>query len=65
MTKIFIQVGKSYICRNGSMFIAEAITNYPGTYKVQGVDEKGRVTWRSLKGRFDSHPHALDVVRTA
>jgi len=57
-----IEVGQTYICRSGDIFIAEAITKQGGTYKVQGFDQFGRITWRSLKGRFDRHPHHLDVV---
>ena len=63
-TKITIAVGKTYECRNGSIFRAIELTNSDlKTYRVRGEDEKGRVCWRSLKGRFTSGPHHLDVVR--
>jgi hypothetical protein len=61
-----IEIGKTYICRDGSLFRAEALTRgYGRTYKVQGEDERGCVTWRSIHGRFTSVPHRLDVVREA
>ena len=64
MNSITIKVGKTYECRNGAEFKALEITHNEGkTYRVRGEDEKGRITWRSLKGRFDKAPHALDVVR--
>lgn len=64
MSKIQIEVGKTYECRNGDLFRALAVTENDGkTYRVRGEDQQGRVTWRSLKGRFDRAPHALDVVR--
>lgn len=64
MSKIQIEVGKTYECRNGATFKAIAFTdNATKTYRVRGEDELGRVTWRSAKGRFDKAPHPLDVVR--
>jgi hypothetical protein len=61
-----IEIGKTYICRDGSQFHAEALTRICGrTYDVQGRDERGRVTWRSIHGRFAVTPHRLDVVREA
>jgi hypothetical protein len=61
-----IEIGKTYICRDGSQFHAQELTRgYGRTYKVQGVDEHGCVTWRSIHGRFTSVPHRLDVVREA
>ncbi len=64
MSKIIIETGKTYECRDGSVFRAIEVTRHEGrTYRVRGEDEKGRITWRSLKGRFDKAPHHLDVVR--
>lgn len=57
-----IEVGKTYVCRDGSKFLAQAITTEGKLYRVQGEDDLGRVTWRSIKGRFERHPHKLDVV---
>ena len=57
-----IEIGKVYVCRDGSKFVAEAETGRNDTYAVQGEDEDGRVTWRSAKGRFCRHPHPRDVV---
>ena len=60
---MIIEAGKTYVCRDGSLFFAQAITKNKGrTFKVQGEDEQGRITWRSLKGRFSNAPHRLDVV---
>lgn len=64
MSKILLEIGKIYECRNGERFRAEALTNSDGkTYRVQGEDGQGRITWRSLKGRFSRAPHPLDIVR--
>ena len=57
--------GKTYITRNGDLVRIEAETNYGRTYKMQGIDDQGRVTWRSRAGRFTSHPHHLDLVALA
>ena len=60
-----IEIGKTYRTRDGSTFKAINFTGRPGTYAVYGEDHLGRVTWRSLKGRFTSHPHHLDIVSEA
>lgn len=60
-----LEVGKAYVCRDGSKFVAQAITAWGPLYRVQGEDEQGRVTWRSAKGRFERYPHKLDVVAEA
>jgi hypothetical protein len=57
-----IEIGKTYRTRDGSTFKAIKFTGYPGTCAVYGEDHLGRGTWRSLKGRFTSHPHHLDIV---
>jgi len=61
--KILIEIGSTYVCRDGSLFTATGFTDHDGAkYRVVGRDGKDRVTWRSAKGRFTSHPHHLDVV---
>ncbi len=57
-----IEIGKTYITRNGETFTATGFTGKKGTYAVIGRDSKDRLTWRSLKGRFDRKPHDLDVI---
>jgi hypothetical protein len=60
---ITLEPGKTYVCRDGSLFKAQAISSqYVGTFRVQGEDEQGRITWRSLRGRFTRRPHYLDAV---
>lgn len=61
-TRITVEVGHAYICRDGSLFTADSLATHGHTYRVAGEDERGRITWRSLRGRFTSHPHPLDVV---
>lgn len=60
-----IEIGTTYRTRNGSTFRAIEKTGQAGTYAVRGEDEQGRVTWRSLKGRFARTAHALDCVSVA
>jgi hypothetical protein len=57
-----IQPGKTYTTRDGQRVRIEAETANRGTYRMQGEDEQGRITWRSRKGRFERHPHRLDLV---
>ena len=58
-----IQVGKTYVTRDGHKVTIEAETPMAtATYVMQGVDERGRITWRTRKGRFDRHPHPNDLV---
>ena len=61
-----IEIGKTYLTREGERITIEHITPFPqGTWVVQGIDERGRITWRSRKGRFTNYPHPLDLVREA
>lgn len=62
---IIIEVGKTYLTRDGQRVRIEAETDNKGTYKMQGEDEEGRVTWRSRRGRFASRACALDLVAEA
>lgn len=64
-SKVTVEVGKSYVTRNGHIVRIEAETNSRGTYRMQGVDDQDRVTWRSRKGRFESRPHHLDLIAEA
>jgi hypothetical protein len=69
-----IQPGKIYLTRDGQRVLIEAETNYPGTYRMQGVYVDGGhfsdpstmtilgVTWRSREGHFDGSPSHLDLV---
>ena len=60
-----IKTGKTYITRDGQRVRIEAETDYPGTYRMRGEDEQGRITWRARKGQFDRHPSRLDLVAEA
>ncbi len=60
-----IEVGKTYLTRDGQRIEieSEALDGTSSvTYRMQGIDEKGRVTWRSRRGRFDRYPSRLDLV---
>ena len=64
MSKIIIEIGKTYVCRDGSEFTARHYTDSERVCeRVCGRDERDRVTWRSAKGRVTSFPHRRDVVR--
>jgi hypothetical protein len=64
-SSIKIEVGKSYMTRDGEQITIQADTGQPGRYRFQGEDAEGRLTWRSAKGRFGRHPHRLDLVAAA
>lgn len=66
-----IQVGRTYLTRDGERVKIVAETDQPGTYRMRGIildgigpgnANKGAFTWRSRAGRFTSHPHRLDLV---
>ena len=57
-----IEIGKTYKTRDGQRVTIQAETAEGGTYRFQGEDEQGRITWRSAKGRFDKRPSPLDLV---
>ena len=63
--RVTVEVGKAYLTRDGQRIAIEAETTRAGTYKMQGVDSQGRVTWRSRRGAFTSHPHRLDLITEA
>ena len=63
MAKVNLEIGKTYETRDGRKITIEAKTTERGTYRFRGVDERGRLTWRSAKGRFDSRASAHDLVR--
>lgn len=65
MTKFTLEVGKTYLTRQDERVRIDAETENRGTYRMRGEDEQGRVTWRSLKGRFTDRPHALDLIAEA
>jgi hypothetical protein len=61
-----IEIGKTYLTRSGERITIEAETTCKDpTYRFQGMDERGRITWRSLKGRIFAHPHRLDLIKEA
>ncbi len=63
-----IEAGKTYITREGKRVRIELIydrDDFAAYWRCVGEDDQGRVTWRSLKGRFTSHPHRLDLVGEA
>jgi hypothetical protein len=60
-----IKINTIYTTRDGNTFRALEITSAKGTYAVRGEDSQGRITWRSLKGRFARGAHALDLVAIA
>ena len=61
-----IEIGKKYITRDGTRTVTiEAESTYRGTFRMQGEDDLGRVTWRSPKGRFTTHLHKHDLVAEA
>jgi hypothetical protein len=65
-SKISLEIGKTYLTRDGSLRVTiQAETDNRGTYRMQGEDELGRITWRSVNGRFERHAHSLDLVREA
>ncbi len=57
-----VEVGKTYLTRTGERVHIHAKTGWPGTYRMRGEDNRGRITWRSERGRFVSYPHSLDLV---
>ena len=61
-SKFRIEVGKSYLTRDGDRVTIEAETAYRGTWSMQGTDGRGRLTWHSAAGRFTDRPHAADLV---
>lgn len=65
--KMTIVPGKTYLTRDGRRVRIERETSHPdrGTYIMRGTDERGRVTWRSRRGRFDRYPSQLDLVAKA
>ena len=60
-----IEIGKTYLTRDGQRVRIDAETDNRGTYRMRGEDQEGRVTWRSHKGRFTSRPHRLDLIAEA
>jgi len=62
-SKITLEIGKTYVTRDGQRVRIEAETECRGTFRMRGVDEYGRPTWRSRKGRFDRLASHLDLVR--
>jgi hypothetical protein len=64
-SKMKIEVGKTYLTRDGQKITIQSESGYRGTWRMQGVDEIGRLTWRSRKGRFERRPSKLDLVAEA
>jgi hypothetical protein len=60
-----IQINTTYRMRNGDTFRVMALTGQDGTYAVMGEDSRGRLGWRSLKGRFTRGAHSHDLVAVA
>jgi hypothetical protein len=72
---MIIEVGKTYLTRDGQCVLIEAETTSHGTFKMQGVYLQGGghwydpynyramgVTWRSKDGRMSGNRHRLDLV---
>jgi hypothetical protein len=57
-----IEPGKTYLTRDGQRITIEAKTKHGRTYRMQGEDERGRITWRSTVGRFGRTPSRLDLI---
>lgn len=64
-----LEIGKTYLSRDGTLLVTvlrEVDTCAPrGTYRVLGRDQMGRITFHSRKGRFERHPHRLDLIEEA
>jgi hypothetical protein len=61
-----IEIGKTYVTRDGELRVTiKAETDRPGTYRMRGEDDRGCITWRSQKGRFERYAHRHDLVREA
>lgn len=71
---MILEVGKTYLTRDGQRVLIEAETTAHGTYKMQGIYVEGAdwhdrcnkpalgVTWRSKDGRMSRTRHRLDLV---